>query len=95
VNIAIEGRFHSNKFLGRQNSDSKSRAVTAARIQESAGWLKGLAVHRSKKISKKSNAMLRCDCHHAKSIHSRMYANQKLGTPCNFPFCKCKAYKPK
>jgi hypothetical protein len=69
--------------------------VTAARIQEPAGWLKSLAVHSGKKTGKKSNAMLRCECHHAKSIHSRMYANQKLGTACNFPFCKCKAYKAK
>jgi len=36
---------------------------------------------------------LRCGCHHAKSIHARMYANPKLGTSCNYPGCRCKAYK--
>jgi hypothetical protein len=23
-----------------------------------------------------------------------MYANRKLGTSCNFPGCRCKAYNP-
>ena len=36
---------------------------------------------------------LRCECFHAKSIHSRMYANRSLGTACNFP-CRCKGYRP-
>lgn len=40
------------------------------------------------------NATLRCQCQHPKSIHARMYANQSLGTACNFPGCRCKAYKP-
>jgi hypothetical protein len=38
--------------------------------------------------------ILRCECFHAKSIHSRMYANRSLGTACNFPECRCKAYRP-
>jgi hypothetical protein len=35
-----------------------------------------------------------CRCGHPKSIHARMYGNPKLGTPCNFPECRCKAYRP-
>jgi hypothetical protein len=66
----------------------------AARIQDSAGRLNVLAVRGNKKAAKKSSAMLRCNCRHAKSIHARMYANQKLGTACNFPGCRCKAYSP-
>jgi hypothetical protein len=37
---------------------------------------------------------MRCRCSHPKSIHARMYANQKLGTECNFPGCRCKGYRP-
>jgi len=80
--------------LQRRVVSRKDGAAIAARIQDSAGRLNTLAVRGSKKTAKKSNAMLRCDCQHAKSIHSRMYANQKLGTACNFPGCRCKAYKP-
>ena len=89
----VESRFHSSQSLPQLSSTGLS--ALAARIQDSAGRLNALAVRGSKKIAKKSNAMLRCDCQHAKSIHSRMYANQKLGTSCNFPGCRCKAYKPK
>jgi hypothetical protein len=39
------------------------------------------------------NAPRTCICHHAKSIHARMYANPELGTACNFPGCRCKAYR--
>ena len=42
------------------------------------------------------NALRRCKCGHAKSIHSRMYgkmyAESKLPKACNFPGCKCKNY---
>jgi hypothetical protein len=39
------------------------------------------------------NAPRICTCHHAKSIHARMYANPELGTACNFPGCRCKRYR--
>jgi hypothetical protein len=60
----------------------------------STGHSMGLKVRKQKSSAKKyPNAALRCDCGHPKSIHSRMYANPKLGTACNFPSCRCKAYK--
>jgi len=90
VNIPVESPSPSSKSLRRQ----RFSLLSGARIQDSAGGLIALAVRGSKKSAKKSNAMLRCDCLHAKSIHSRMYANQKLGTSCNFPGCRCKAYNP-
>jgi hypothetical protein len=90
VNIPVESRSPSSKPLRRQRFSLQS----GARIQDSAGRLVALALRGRKKSAKKSNAMRRCDCQHAKSIHSRMYANQKLGTSCNFPGCRCKAYSP-
>ena len=90
MNIPVESPSPSSKSLRRQRFSLQS----GARIQDSAGRLIALAMRGSKKSAKKSNAMLRCDCQHAKSIHSRMYANQKLGTSCNFPGCRCKAYSP-
>jgi hypothetical protein len=94
VNIPVESPSHFQKLLPRRHSSCKNVTTIAARIQDSAGPLNVLAVRVKKKAAKKSNAMLRCDCQHAKSIHSRMYANQKLGTSCNFPGCRCKAYSP-
>jgi hypothetical protein len=94
VDIPVESPSHFQKLLQRRHSWCKNVTTIAARIQESAGQLNVLAVRVNKKAAKKSNAMLRCDCQHAKSIHSRMYANQKLGTSCNFPGCRCKAYNP-
>jgi hypothetical protein len=94
VNIPVESPSHFQKLLQRRHSLYKNAADIAVRIQDSAGQLNVLAVRVNKKAAKKSNAMLRCDCQHAKSIHSRMYANQKLGTSCNFPGCRCKAYSP-
>ena len=90
----VESRFHPYQPL--QPPSSAGLSALAARIQGSAGLLNTLAVRSGKKSAKKkSNAMLRCECQHAKSIHSRMYANQKIGTSCNFPGCRCKAYKAK
>jgi hypothetical protein len=94
VNIPVESPCHFQKLLQRRHSSCKNVTTIAARIQDSARQLKVLAVRVSKKGGKKSNATLRCDCQHAKSIHSRMYANQKLGTSCNFPGCRCQAYSP-
>jgi hypothetical protein len=51
----------------------------------------GSSLNKSARKGRKS--LLRCVCQHPKSIHARMYANQKLGTPCNFPGCRCKAYR--
>ncbi len=54
-----------------------------------------LAVGGKKVVPKRAvHAILRCACFHAKSIHSRMYANRSLRTACNFPECRCKDYKP-
>ena len=40
-----------------------------------------------------------CDtCGHGKAIHARTttpLAGLRLGTPCNFPACKCRSYMPK
>jgi hypothetical protein len=53
-----------------------------------------LTAGTGKKIRKKPiGTAQRCKCGHPKSIHARMYANPRLGTPCNFPQCRCKAYK--
>jgi hypothetical protein len=62
-------------------------AADFARIVDCAGRPVALAAKRGQTTS------LRCECHHAKSIHARMYANPKLGTSCNYPGCRCKAYK--
>jgi hypothetical protein len=94
VNIPVESPSHFQQLLQRRHSSCKNLTTAAARIQDSAGQLNVLAVRAKKKAAKKSSAMLRCGCQHAKSIHSRMYANQKLGTACNFPGCRCKAYSP-
>jgi hypothetical protein len=94
VNIPVESPSHFQKLLQRRHSSCKNVTTIAVRVQDSAGQLKVLTVRVSKKGAKKSNATLRCDCQHAKSIHSRMYANPKLGTSCNFPGCRCKAYSP-
>lgn len=71
----------------RESSDRLERSL---RIVQPAG-LESLA--RRKRSKRAPNALLRCECHHAKSIHARMYGNRKLGTPCNFPGCRCKAYR--
>lgn len=72
-----------------------SGAPNFARILAGAGPPGTLGVRGKKKAANAArNAILRCACSHSKSIHVRMYANQKLGTACNFPFCRCKAYKP-
>jgi hypothetical protein len=62
-------------------------AADFARIVDGAGRPVALAAKRGQTTS------LRCACRHAKSIHARMYANPKLGTSCNYPGCRCKAYK--
>jgi len=94
VIIPVESPSHFQRLLQRRHCLYKNAANIAVRSQDSAGQLNVLAVRVNKKAAKKSNAMLRCDCRHAKSIHSRMYANPKLGTSCNFPGCRCKAYSP-
>ena len=67
----------------------------AARIEVAVGGPKPLAVGAKKPAPGKAvRTILRCECFHAKSIHSRMYANRSLGTACNFPECRCKAYRP-
>ena len=40
--------------------------------------------------------MKSCECGHAKAIHARQQRddNPALGTPCNFPGCKCPRYIP-
>ena len=37
-----------------------------------------------------------CECGHGKAIHHRTQSqdNPALGTPCNFPGCKCPRYTP-
>jgi len=62
-------------------------AADFARIVDGAGRPVALASKKGQTTS------LRCACRHAKSIHARMYANPKLGTSCNYPGCRCKAYK--
>ena len=91
------GENHSNpcvdgqRFSGRRRS-SRTRAASFARIVEPAG--KALRLAAIAKRGRPPGIKLRCECSHAKSIHSRMYANPKLGTSCNYPGCRCKAYKP-
>ena len=67
----------------------------ASRIDAAVGAPMPLAVSAKKPVQGKAvRTILRCECFHAKSIHSRMYANRSLGTACNFPECRCKAYRP-
>lgn len=47
----------------------------------------------------RKNKVLPCGtCGHVKSIHVRMYGEMyektKLAQTCNYPGCRCKAYKP-
>ena len=67
---------------------------TSSRIQVMGVGPVPLAVGKKVAPKRAVHAILRCECFHAKSIHSRMYANRSLGTACNFPECRCKAYKP-
>jgi hypothetical protein len=67
----------------------------ASRIDAAVGGPMPLAVGAKKPAPGKAvRTILRCECFHAKSIHSRMYANRSLGTACNFPECRCKADRP-
>jgi hypothetical protein len=79
--------------VARLSRRTQKKQLDDARSVSSAGRPIALAVRKQRLAKKYSNATLRCDCGHPKSIHSRMYANPKLGTPCNFPLCRCKAYK--
>ena len=75
-------------------SPGNKTCLPDARAVSSIGRPIALTIGKKKRTAKKyPNATLRCHCGHPKSIHSRMYANPKLGTSCNFPFCRCKAYK--
>ena len=95
--ITGEGTSDPDKALGKMAPLSRGtprQQSGDARSVSSAGRPVALGIRKQKHTAKKySNATLRCDCGHPKSIHSRMYANPKLGTPCNFPLCRCKAYK--
>jgi len=79
--------------VARLSRRAQREQLCYARSVSSGGCPIPLAIRKQKLAKKYSNATLRCDCGHPKSIHSRMYANPKLGTPCNFPLCRCKAYK--
>jgi len=72
----------------------RDQLSASARMVARAGQPHALAAGGRKGTRKKPmGTALRCQCGHPKSIHERMYANSKLGTPCNFPECRCKAYK--
>jgi hypothetical protein len=92
---------HANLHVSSQtlqSSPDTPRQPRSARdfacIVERAGRPVVFADRRKERAAKKTlNTTLRCECRHAKSIHARMYANPKLGTSCNYPGCRCKAYK--
>ena len=66
----------------------------SVRVVVSGAQPVALTAGTGKQIRKKPiGTAQRCKCGHPKSIHARMYANPRLGTPCNFPQCRCKAYK--
>lgn len=64
----------------------------ASRRQAAAGGRPSSAIPQSAR-KRPSGTPMRCECGHPKSIHARMYANPQLGTPCNFPECRCKGYR--
>jgi hypothetical protein len=70
--------------------DPTAKGKDSVRVVSRNGLRSTLAVARKK--AKPYNAPLTCECFHSKSIHSRMYANPELGTSCNYPGCRCKAY---
>jgi len=35
-----------------------------------------------------------CHCKHGKAIHHTKKVDGKLKSPCNFPKCRCKNYRP-
>jgi hypothetical protein len=56
--------------------DPTAKGKARVRVVSRSGLRSTLAVARKK--AKPYNAPLTCDCHHSKSIHSRMYANPEL-----------------
>jgi hypothetical protein len=72
--------------------DPAAKGKDRVRVVSRSGLRSTLAVAKK---AKPYNAPLTCECHHSKSIHSRMYANPELGTSCNYPGCRCKAYRLK
>lgn len=93
-----------NKEPVVQTLSSCARQTTSSLRQSSADFVRiDLHAERPRRLALQSKSALRkragnvsmaCVCRHPKSIHARMYANQELGTHCNFPGCRCKAYKP-
>jgi hypothetical protein len=78
------------QFLSGPSPRSKENRRAFVRIVEPSAKPRALA---AAKRGRPPGVKLRCECSHAKSIHARMYANPKLGTSCNYPGCRCKAYK--
>ena len=83
------------RLLPESQSKSPDAREPASRIEVAVGAPRPLALGAKKPAPGKAvRTILRCECFHAKSIHSRMYANRSLGTACNFPECRCRAYRP-
>jgi hypothetical protein len=80
----------SSKKLASPIVDAPEEVI---RVEGRSGLVSAL-VQKSGSAHKARNATRNCRCHHAKSIHARMYANKALGTACNYPGCNCKSYRP-
>lgn len=88
---------HRNKLDGSSRLDNKASRIALDRVGVVAGSGRPelLTAGGAKSPKKKPPGIaIPCRCAHAKSIHARMYGNAKLGTSCNFPECRCKAYRP-
>ena len=89
-------RFRKGLPTSSSTDDKSIRfSMERMRIAASAGRALLLSAGAAKSPRKKPPGVaIPCRCGHPKSIHARMYGNPKLGTPCNFPECRCKAYRP-
>src|SRR5579863_7371002 len=95
LSLVLQSACSPEQLLPESETKLPDPREPASRIEAAAGGPMPLAVGAKKPVPGKAvRTILRCECFHAKSIHSRMYANRSLGTACNFPECRCKAYKP-
>ena len=90
------GNRHNKLKSSSRIGDKASRiALYRVSVVASAGRPVLLTAGDAKSPKRKPPGIaIPCRCAHPKSIHARMYGNPKLGTSCNFPECRCKAYRP-
>jgi hypothetical protein len=90
--VKLRSELESSSYI---NNQSNRITLDRVRFVASAGRPLLLSASGANSPKKKPPGIaMPCRCGHPKSIHARMYGNPNLGTPCNFPECRCKAYRP-